>query len=89
MLIIEVEIMERENVILEERVWVVGMCFYGCGRDLIKDCIYKLGCNFNNFKDGMCIEIKEGLYIKVILNVKIVCLLVLLVDNGIVWEIIW
>ena len=86
---IEVEITERENAIPEERVRAVGMCFYGRGRDLTKDRTYKLGRNPNNPKDGMCIEIKEGLHIKATLNAKIARLLAPLVDNGTVWEKTW
>ena len=86
---IEVEIMERENAILEERVRAVGMCFYGRGRDLTKDSTYKLWHNPNNPKDDMCIEIKERLHVKATLNAKISLLLAPLVDNGTVWEPKW
>lgn len=61
MLTIEVGITERENAIPEERVRAVGMCFYGRERELTKDRTYELGRNPNNPKDGMCIEIQEGL----------------------------
>lgn len=89
MLTIEVEIMEREKTILEERVRVVGMCFCSCGRDLTIDHTYKLWCNPNNPKDDMCIDIKERLWVKATLNAKLSCLLVPLVDNGTIWEPTW
>ena len=86
---IEVEITERENAIPEERVRAVGMCFYGCGRDLTKDRTYKLWRNPNNPKDGMCIEIKERVDVKATLSAKIARLLAPLMDNGTIWETTW
>ena len=53
---IQVAITESENGILGERVRVVGMCFYGCGRDLTKNHTYQLWHNTANPKDDTCID---------------------------------
>ena len=86
---IQVTIAESENAVPGERVRAVGMCFYGCGRDLTKDRTYQLWHNTENPKDDMCIEIKERLQVKATLNAKISRLLAPLMDNGTIWETTW
>ena len=83
---IQVTITESENAVPGERVRAVGMCFYGCGRDLTKDRTYQLSHNTANPKDDMCIEITESFQV---LNAKISRLLAPLMDNGTIWETTW
>ena len=86
---IQVTIAESENAVPGERVRAVGMCFYGCGRDLTKNRTYQLWHNTDNPKDDMCIELKERFQVKATLNAKISRLLAPLMDNGTIWETTW
>ena len=82
----EVTIKERDNATPGERLRAVGMCYYGCGRDLTTARMYKLARNPSNPKDNTCIDLKEHGQVKATTNANTSRLFAPLIDNAIIWE---
>ena len=86
--LLTLEVNEKEQAPLGQRIRAVGKCFYKKG-DLEKGDNYQLRRNRDNSKDKNCFEVRSQ-YIKMAtININFSRLLAPFVDENIIWELTW
>ena len=85
---LSLEVNEKEQAPLGQRVRVVGMCFYKKG-ELKKGNNYQLRRNRNNPKDTNCFEFRSRHITMATMNMNFSRLLAPFVDENIIWELTW
>ena len=85
---LSLEVNEKEQAPLGQRIRAVGMCFYKKG-DLKKGNNYQLHRNCDNPKDTNCFEVRSRHITMATINMNFSRLLAPFVDENIIWELTW
>ena len=81
------EVNEKEQAPLGQRIRVVGMCFYKKGN--LKGNNYQLRRNSDNPKDNNYFEVRSRHITMATMNMNFSRLLAPFVDENIIWELTW
>jgi len=82
------EVSEKEQAPLGQRIRAVGMCFYKKG-NLKKGNNYQLRRNSDNPKDTNCFEVWSQHITMATMNMNFSRLLAPFVDENVIWELTW
>ena len=82
------EVNEKEQAPLGQRIPAVGMCFYKKG-DLKKGNNYQLRRNSDNPKDTNCFKVRSQHITMATRNMNFSHVLAPFVDENIIWELTW
>ena len=80
------EVNEKDQAPLGQRIRAVGMCFY---KGDLKTGNYQLRRNRDNPKDSNCFELRSRHATVATLNMNFACLLAPFVDDNIIWDLTW
>ena len=85
---LSLEVNEKEQAPLGQRIRAVGMCFYKKGNPK-KGNNYQLRRNRDNSKDTKCFEVRSRQITMATMNMNFSRLLSPFVDENIIWELTW
>ena len=83
--LLTLEVNEKEQAPLGQRIRAVGICFYKKG-DLEKGDNYQLRRNSDNSKDTSCFEVRSQYITMATMKMNFSRLLAPFVDENIIWE---